>query len=380
MSADEVVVVAHDVDDSGGMERAVAEVVRRNADAVRFHVVSTRLAPDLRGRVVWHRIRVPRRPILLKFSAFYLLAGMRLHTLRGRRRYALGALVPNRIDVAAVHFCQAGWAALRAPRSDVITLPRRLHALVYKRLTLIAERWSYRPSHVGVLAPVSEGLGGELRRHYPSVPAAVVPNGVDVERFAAAPNGEARAALRADLGAAPEDAVALFVGGDWGRKGLDVAIGAVRVARERGASVQLWIVGRGDEDRAAAHADRLGVCDSVRFLGPRPDPERFCRAADVFLLPSLYETFSLVAHEAAAAGLPLVATRVHGVDELLDAGGGIEARADAEAFGAALARLASDEELRRRMGRAGQAAVATRTWERSAELTLDLLRAANAGR
>jgi glycosyltransferase involved in cell wall biosynthesis len=83
--------------------------------------------------------------------------------------------------------------------------------------------------------------------------------------------------------------------------------------------------------------------------------DRLYKGADVFLLPSLYETFSRAAHEAAACGLPVVATRVQGVDDLLDDGrAGILVERDPDAIGAAITQLARDPGLRRRMGQAGR--------------------------
>ena len=72
--------------------------------------------------------------------------------------------------------------------------------------------------------------------------------------------------------------------------------------------MSLWIVGPGDVERYRALARGEGVEDRVRFFGRRTDTERFYRAADAFLFPSLYEAFPLVALEAAACGLPIVAT------------------------------------------------------------------------
>ena len=94
----------------------------------------------------------------------------------------------------------------------------------------------------------------------------------------------------------------LFVGGDWDRKGLGVAIEAVSLVRQR-TPIRLWVVGRGESGRFEQLAERLGVGDHVRFFGPRADTERFYQAADIFVLPTEYETFSLVAYEAAASSL-----------------------------------------------------------------------------
>jgi len=106
-----VVLVAHDVHDGGGMERACAELVRHAQHEVDFTVVSCTLADDLRDIVTWYRVPSPERPFLLKYTVFAVLAGARLMQLRKGTRHAVGAIVPNRVDVAAVHFCHAGFVA-----------------------------------------------------------------------------------------------------------------------------------------------------------------------------------------------------------------------------------------------------------------------------
>jgi len=282
--------------------------------------------------------------------------------------HVLGAIVPRRADVATVQFCHAGFrvsAGGLAPEG--LPLPRRANTALTRLLSLAAERRTYRPARVGVLAPVSRGVAGELERHYGGIPLTVTPNGVDTGRFR--PDPAVRSSVRAELGAAEDETVLLFVGGDWDRKGLGVTIGALGRAPER---LRLWIVGRGPEARFRALARERGVEERVTFLGPRSDAERFYQGADVFVLPTLYETFSIAAHEAAASALPVVATAVSGIEELVGADeSGILVERDETALAAALARLAGDPALRRRLGEEGRRRAERLDWERSARSVLD---------
>ena len=283
----------------------------------------------------------------------------------------VGAIVPNRVDVAAVHFCHADYRRATGTLAPVEAAPlHRLNSTVSRALALAAERWCYRPSRTGVLSAVSAGVARATARHYPGVPVAVVPNGVDLERFR--PDPGARAELR--RGTPEGETVAVFVGGDWDRKGLGVALRAMALLRDGGRAVGLWVVGEGDEERFGAEAERLGIADRVTFFGARRDVERWFQAADVFVLPTLYETFSLVAHEAAACGLPVVATPVHGIDELAGAGeAGLLVEPNATEVAAALARLVDDPGLRRRLGDEGRRRVASLTWERCTDEARALL-------
>lgn len=138
-------------------------------------------------------------------------------------------------------------------------------------------------------------------------PIHVIPNGVDIDRFRPPTPGE-RAQARATAGIAPDRTVAVFVGHEFDRKGLPIAIEALGRARD----VTLLVVGGTSEmvRRAASTARRLGVDDRVVFAGLRPDPVPWFWASDMLVLPSAYEANALVVLEALATGLPVVTTRV----------------------------------------------------------------------
>jgi glycosyltransferase involved in cell wall biosynthesis len=368
-----VVLVAHNVHYQGGMERACAELVRRGSRSCQFIVFSSELAPELRELVQWEQIRVPQRPFPLKYLAFAAIAGWRLRHGKADLIHTLGAIVPKRVDLAIVHFCHAGFknrTGRLAPREQ--TLLRRANTALSRLLAIGAERWCYRPDRVRILAAVSRGVEQELQHYYPHVPTRLTPNGLEVECLR--PASEVRRRARVTEGVAEDDLVVLFVGGDWDRKGLAVAIkGFAEGNAQLRQTFWLWIVGRGDEQRFRAIAEQQHVARRVKFFGARKDPEHFYQAADVFVLPTLYETFSLAAFEAAASGLPVVAPAVSGIDELI--GGdeaGIVVERTPESVGAALARLAADPGLRTRMGTEGRRRASVYTWERSVESVLSV--------
>jgi UDP-glucose:(heptosyl)LPS alpha-1,3-glucosyltransferase len=244
-----------------------------------------------------------------------------------------------------------------------------LNSALSRVLAACAERWCYRPQRLRAFAAVSRGVGREVERHFPGIETHITPNGVDVSRFR--PDPDVRVEVRAELGVAETTFVALFVGGDWDRKGLALAIEGL--ARARIANAELWVVGRGDEKRFGALAGRHGV--EARFFGMRDDAERFFQAADCFVLPTLYETFSLVAYEAAASALPVVASCVSGIDELLEGGSGIIVERDAGSIGRAISTLAADESLRRDLGTRGRERASTFDWQRSVASVVTLYRA-----
>jgi glycosyltransferase involved in cell wall biosynthesis len=129
----------------------------------------------------------------------------------------------------------------------------------------------------------------------------------------------------------------------------------------------------GDGPRPSGLAERLGVGERVRYMGYRPDIERYYQAADLLVLPTLYETFCKAAYEAAACELPVVAPRVGAVPELVgEREAGILVERTPASVAAALRELTADPALRARMGREGRRRSVSHTGERYVTSVLEL--------
>ena len=365
-----ITLVAHRVDDSGGMERVHAEMIRRLLDRYDFTVISSQLAPDLRGRVKWRQVPLPGSPAPLRVLLFYVLGAIRVWRTRCEIVHVCGAVIPNHADLASVHYCHAGYVASQnrlAPSGAPIL--RRLNTTVHRLLALVGERWSYRPSRLRLLVAVSRVVRDELNSAYPGLPARVVANGVDLTRFS--PSAAERRALRSQVSVPDDACVTLFVGGDWDRKGLGLAMEALALARTSHPSIELWIVGSGDERRYRAVARRAGVAKAIRFFGPSAHVERYYRGADLFLCCSTYEPFSLALLEAAACGLPLVTTRVGISVELVSDdghnGGGLFVDPSPSSIACALGTLAGSPLLRAQLGAVARERATGFSWDRLAD-------------
>jgi glycosyltransferase involved in cell wall biosynthesis len=200
-------------------------------------------------------------------------------------------------------------------------------------------------------------VANEVRQSHPQVAARVrvIANGVNTDEFT--PDGPS--VSRDELGLPQTALLALFVGSEWRAKGLTVAVEALREA----PGWHLGVIGRGDTDRYQRMAAGLGLADRVHFLGERRDLPHVYRAGDAFVLPSAYETFSLVTYEAAASGLPLLATRVSGVSDLLvDGINGFFVKAEPLDLGAHLRQLGGNADGRTRLGRAAREASLRFSW------------------
>ena len=123
---------------------------------------------------------------------------------------------------------------------------------------------------------------------------------------------------------------------------------------KKGIRTRLVMVGDGSERPSAEQrANDLGIADQVVFVGEQPNIVEYLSAADVLLLPSEQESFGLAALEAMACEVPVVASRVGGVPEVVTDGetGFLSQVGDVEKMAEDAARLLRDEELRRTMGR-----------------------------
>lgn len=183
----------------------------------------------------------------------------------------------------------------------------------------------------------------------------VIQNGRDLERYR--PLGaEVRAEIRRELGLGADPMLLVMARLD-DQKGHRYLIDAVAKLRDRWPRMAVLFAGEGPlRDALRAQADNLGMNGSVRFLGYRGDVPRLLEAADLVVLPSLYEGLPLAAIEALAAGRPLVATAVDGTPEVVIDGtnGILVPPADSAALAIAIDRMLGDRVMASRLGAAGR--------------------------
>jgi glycosyltransferase involved in cell wall biosynthesis len=209
----------------------------------------------------------------------------------------------------------------------------------------------------------------------------VVPNGIDSELFAPASAGEARA----ELGLPDAGPLLVTVGRLNREKGVDVAI---RALGSIGSDAKLVVVGGGEEQAELERlALELGVAERVVFAGRQPQETvpRYLAAADIFLFPTVREEAApLVLPQAMACGLPVVASRIGGITEVVERPGEdglLIPPGDVRALTDAVNRLLGDEAVRKAIGQAARARVETEyTVQRMAERTLTVYEMAVARR
>jgi glycosyltransferase involved in cell wall biosynthesis len=183
-------------------------------------------------------------------------------------------------------------------------------------------------------------------------------NSVDVERIATSAANSDRTMLRATLNIGDPPVVGIVGRLRW-EKGQGVLLEAMVTVVRQIPSVLLLMVGDGpDREGLQRQSERLGIVDNVRWLGQQTTEElfRLYSIMDVVAVPSIFEGFGLVAAEAMAAGLPVVATAVDGLTEIIidQETGRLVPPQDADALAAALIQLLTSPEAATGMGQKGQ--------------------------
>jgi glycosyltransferase involved in cell wall biosynthesis len=207
----------------------------------------------------------------------------------------------------------------------------------------------------------------------------VLGNGVDLARFDPATHADARPRVRRELGIGDDEVAVGLVGRLVREKGYREVFTAARRVRAEHPQVRFVVAGPTDLDKADAitqdELDRATADAGVTFLGMRDDVQRLYPALDLYVLASHREGFPRSAMEAAAMGLPVVATDIRGCRQVVDHGvnGLLVPVRDPDALGAAIGELVGDATRRTAMGEAARTkAVAAFDDRRQIDLTLEV--------
>jgi len=149
---------------------------------------------------------------------------------------------------------------------------------------------------------------------YPADRIDIVHNGVPLDKFRF--DSELREKSREDLKLKPDQIALLFAGSGWERKGLLFAIQAMALCKN--TKIRLLVAGRGNEMLYKTKRLRFWREEPVQFLGEVADISRVYAAADIFILPTIYDPFSNACLEALACGLPVITTGSNGFSEIIE--------------------------------------------------------------
>jgi glycosyltransferase involved in cell wall biosynthesis len=289
-------------------------------------------------------------------------AGKGRYLLNARRvRRLVGSLAPDLVH--ALHLTSYGFLGALCGRHPLVVSVWGTDILEAPRLTPF-HLWltRYALERADLVTASGLHLASETTRYLPEgKPVTVVPYGVDMERFRPA---ETSATAR-ETGLGPTLTIGTTARLSY-EKGLPDLLRAFALLRARfGERLRLRIAGEGPErERLESLARDLGIGTAVEMRGwlEHADIPAFLHGLDIFVLASTYEGFGVSAVEASATGLPVVATDVYGIPDVVADGrtGLLVPPGDPAALAEAMGHLVEDAHRRRSLGRAGREYVAAR--------------------
>ena len=261
-------------------------------------------------------------------------------------------LKEERIDVVHAHGTRAASNVLWAARSLGIPVIYTIHGWSFHRdqhplvrgFRILGEKWLTRRSAVNISVSASNQQTG--KEMIPGFDSIVVNNGIDGKKFD--PDGKYKD-VRAELGIGRDTVLILFIARFTSHKQPLTLIRAFDQASKKKAGIHLLMVGDGDEKEEGVRlVKESGLGGRVSFQAFRQDVPDVLAAADIFVLPSLWEGLPIGLLEAMAMRKAVIGTRVDGTREVLQDGvnGLMVEPGDVEALSGAIVRLAGDEALR----------------------------------
>ncbi|MBV8518227.1 MAG: glycosyltransferase [Acidobacteria bacterium] len=329
----------------GGAESLIVPFARQ-LDPSRYELFLCCLA-TIQGNALEKELRAANIEVLN-------LGARNLRDLRAFRKL-LRFLREQRIDLIHAHLTYASiWAAV-ASRLTKIPSVATLHvappadgrfAIRDRLMRFVTNRWSSR-----VIA-VSDALRRRYLERGGLAPSRIITvhNGIEVDRFARDAR-ESRALLARDLDIPDSARIVATVSVLRPGKGIEVLLDAIPHVVAQVPDACFVIVGDGPMRAAwTAQANALGVERHIRWAGYRNDVAALLAGCELFVLPSLDDAFPTVLMEALAAGVPIVATNVGGIPEIVDANvGRLVPANDADALARAIATLLADRATHARM-------------------------------
>jgi len=315
-------------------------------------------APDLLEEALGGKVRVVPLALNRGPAPFHdLLMTYRLFLLFRRERFALVHTISPKAGLLGM---TAAWLArtpirLHTFQGEVWVTRHGIWRYILKSIDRLVG-WCSTDATVVSHSERDFLVGqGMLREERSIVLANGSISGVDTERFS--PDIEARSFLRAKHGATDSNVVFLYIGRLNRDKGIPELAESFALLATQESNAHLWIVGPDEEGMLDLVAETLAPCRNRVHVEPFVNcPENFMAAADILILASHREGFGVVIIEAAACGIPAIASRVYGVTDAVEEGvtGLLFPVGDALALRDCMANLGGDASLRASMSKAGR--------------------------
>lgn len=310
----------------GGYERQAALLAKSLvARGDKVTVFASGWKEDGEEGITFHKVPVLRLASWLKVLTFAYFSKRRVLAMKDSLDVVIAFDRTFVMDIyRAGNACHREWQEFRRSHDG---LPGRVSMAVnplHRVINFIEGRlFSRIKAEGGRVVVLSETGMEQITRNYP-VPKdrfTLIPPAIDLSRFR--PEEADREEARKALGLAPETLVLLHVGSGFRIKGLSSTIRALSIITRKGVDAVLLAAGSDKKETPGLKqlSKELGIEDRVKFLGGVKDVGRLYAASDVFVLPSLFETFGVAAVEALYAGLPVVIGKGAGAHTMIEQAG-----------------------------------------------------------
>lgn len=303
-----IIIISHKVSFGGGQENVTKKVVEKclkEGFKVRVLCLETDLKPRTNLKIT--KMYLPKKPASLSFPLFVLISSFLLLIYKRKNylAYSCGISSLWKIDFIGVHFCMSAFKSLKVTREAYKTsLLRRINIKIDSEIHIALEKFVSKRFH-GTFIPISQGLGRDIQEFL----------GVPIAQINVIPNGTTFPPV--DFSVEEENSLIrnnklVFIGGDWGRKGLALLIESLSFADKW----TLNVVGEGNVEDYRQLAIERGVADRITFHGHQKNVTPFIKNSQFVILPSFYEGLPISLLEAISYGTPIIYTKINGSDEL----------------------------------------------------------------
>jgi glycosyltransferase involved in cell wall biosynthesis len=331
-------VVSPFLDRQHGTERCIVEQIERLAREHNWSIElysqrvsqlngvrpASAVPPNEPGVIRWHEVPDIPGPHLVKYLWWFFA-----NYWQRRRDKRSGSVQPDLVyspgincpdaDVIVVHivfqeFYERVRSELALHRLPLSAWPRVTHRKLYYKLAILLERKIYGNPTIRLVA-VSSLVAAQLKSHFRREDVTIIPNAVDTHRFTKEARVATRNASRQSFSYDNGDFVLLLIGNDWKKKGLDTLLKAIALLKD--LPLRLLVVGSDEPDLYRLLVDQLALQGRVHFERPSLDVLSFYAASDLYVGPSLEDSFGLPMLEAMACGLPVIASPNAGASEMI---------------------------------------------------------------
>ncbi|MBK9295067.1 MAG: glycosyltransferase family 4 protein [Oligoflexia bacterium] len=350
--------VLHHVHKRGGQERSTLEIINILSKRHEVHIFA-HTAEGYHPEVKFHKISLfINRPFLIKEFLFRLLVDKELKKHKFDIINATGN-VSTLSNVITVQFCHKRW------QMELKKLSFSLKGFIQNLWNVFWEKKVFKKLKEAYYIGISNEVSKDLKQFYNLENVFTIYHGVDANEFT--PNDDIKIKIREKFKIKSDETLILFVG-TFERKGLGFLIKALEILKNK--KIKLLVVGEGNKNEFLNLANKLNISEMIVFAGSTNKVSEYYQAADIFILPSLYDPFGLVGIEAIATSVPSIISKQSGASDFIknDENGIIlNNPEDSNEIASAIEKLITNKELYNKIKDNSRQAILNQTWEKVAQ-------------